>query len=60
MRRLDSYENTQSSSNDLPFGMFKDESSAGNNDGTEIVSAHMQDLYYSLYQILHLGGVTPN
>ncbi len=60
MRRLDSYENTQSSSNDLPFGMFKDESSAGNNDGTEIVSAHMQDLYYSLYQILQLAGVTPN
>ncbi len=60
MRSLNSYENTQSSSSDLPFGMFKDESSPGNNDGTEIVAAHMQDLYYSLYQILQLAGFTPN
>ena len=60
MKNIFSYAKTLSGSGDLPFGMFKDESAAGNNDGTDIVSAHMQDLYYSLYQILQLAGVNPN
>lgn len=60
MKNIFSYAKTLSGSGDLPFGMFKDESAAGNNDGTEIVAAHMQDLYYSLYQILQLAGVNPN
>lgn len=60
MRKMESYDNSVASTNDLPFGSFADESSSGANDGTSIVAAHMQDLYYSLYQILQLAGVVPN
>lgn len=60
MKNLYSYTNSQAATGDLPFGMFKNETSAGSDDGTEIVAEHMQDLYYSLYQILQLAGVSPN
>jgi len=60
MRNLYSYEKSYSSTSDLPFGAFKNESSAGAKDGTDIVAEHMQDLYYSIYQILQLAGMKPN
>lgn len=60
MKTMASYENAQSATSDLPFGAFSDESSAGSNDGTDIVACHMQDVYYALYQILQLAGQTPN
>lgn len=60
MKKLSSYNNSQAESSDLPFGNLRNESGAGNNDGTEIVAEHMQDIYYSLYQVLQLAGVSPN
>lgn len=60
MRKMESYDNSVASTNDLPFGSFSDESSSGANDGTTILASQMQDLYYSLYQILQLAGVSPN
>lgn len=60
MRKLESYENSKSPTSDLPFGNLKNESSAGSNDGTTILAEQMQDVYYSLYQILQLAGVQPN
>lgn len=60
MKTMASYENAQSATTDLPFGAFSDESSAGSDDGTQIVAAHLQDVYYALYQILQLAGVSPN
>lgn len=60
MRKLESYEKSQAASGDLPYGAFKNETSSGSNDGTEIVAEHMQDLYYSLYQVLQHSGTTPN
>ena len=60
MKNLFDYEKTQSATADLPFGAFKDESSPGQQDGTDIVAAHIQDIAYPLYQVLQLAGVTPN
>lgn len=60
MKNMYSYENSQAATGDLPFGMFSNESSAGSDDGTTIVAEHMQDLFYSLYQVLQLAGVQPN
>ena len=60
MRKLEEYEKSQSGTTDCPFGLLRNETVSGNNDGTEIVAEQMQDLYYSLYQILQLAGVQPN
>ena len=60
MKNLFDYEKTQSATVDLPFGAFKDESSPGQQDGTDIVAAHIQDIAYPLYQILQLAGIVPN
>lgn len=60
MRAMNVYENSKAATSDLPFGCFSNESNAGVNDGTEIVAEHMQDLFYSLYQVLQLAGVQPN
>ncbi|MBO4737951.1 MAG: hypothetical protein J5606_00140 [Bacteroidales bacterium] len=60
MKKLESYEQSNSGTSDLPYGSFKNESSAGSQDGTEIKAEHMQDLYYALYQILQQAGVQPN
>ena len=60
MKNLFDYEKTQSATADLPFGAFKDESSPGQQDGTDIVAAHIQDIAYPLYQILQLAGIVPN
>lgn len=60
MKNLYDYERTQSATVDLPFGNFKNESSPGQKDGTDIVAEHVQDLAYPLFQILQLAGVVPN
>ena len=60
MKTMDSYENAQGASTDLPFGAFANESSAGSNDGVNIVAEQLQDIYYALYQILQLANQTPN
>jgi hypothetical protein len=60
MKTLESYENSQEATTDLPFGAFSNETSAGSDDGTEVVAQHMQDLYYALYQVLQLAGFSPN
>ena len=60
MKNLFDYEKTQSATADLPFGAFKDESAPGQQNGTDIVAAHIQDIAYPLYQVLQLAGVTPN
>ena len=57
---MESYDNAHEATADLPFGTFANETSAGSDDGTEIVAEHMQDLFYSLYQVLQLAGVQPN
>ena len=60
MKAMSSYENAQEATSDLPYGAFSNESSAGSNDGTDIVAEHLQDLYYALYQVLQLSNQTPN
>ena len=60
MKSMSSYDNAQDATSDLPFGAFSNESSAGSDDGTNIVAEHLQDLYYALYQVLQLAGQTPN
>lgn len=60
MKRMSSYENAQAETGDLPFGAFSNETSAGSDDGTTIVAEHLQDLFYALYQVLQLAGMTPN
>ena len=60
MKRMSSYENAQAETGDLPFGAFSNETSVGSDDGTTIVAEHLQDLYYALYQVLQLAGMTPN
>ena len=60
MKKLESYEKTLSSTTDLIYGAFKNESSPSAKDGTDIVAEHMQDLYYPLYQVLQLAGIQPN
>lgn len=60
MKTMDSYEKSLASTTELPFGAFNDESSPSANDGTDIVAAQLQDLYYPLYQILQLSGQSPN
>lgn len=60
MKELQTYTNAKKATVDLPFGMFANETKAGGNDGTPIIAEHMQDLYYSLYQVLQLAGEIPN
>ena len=60
MKKMSVYENAQSETSDLPFGAFSNETSAGSDDGTNIVAEHLQDVYYPLYQVLQLAGMTPN
>ena len=60
MKTMASYDNAQDATSDLPFGAFSNESSPGSDDGTEIVAEQLQDLYYSLYQVLQLANQTPN
>ena len=60
MKKMESYDNAHEATADLPFGTFANETSAGSDDGTEIVAEHMQDLFYALYQVLQLAGVQPN
>lgn len=60
MKKMSSYAKSANPTTDLPFGAFKNESAAGANDGTDIVSEQLQDLYYSLYQVLQFAGVSPN
>ena len=60
MKTMSSYDNAQDATSDLPFGAFSNESAAGLNDGTEIVAEQLQDLYYSLYQVLQLANQSPN
>jgi len=60
LRNLYSYEKSVAATTDLLFGAFKNESSPSANDGTEIVSEHMQDLYYPLYQVLLLADLQPS
>ena len=60
MKNLFDYEKTQSATVDLPFGAFKNESAPGQQNGTDIVAEHIQDLAYPLYQVLQLAGITPD
>lgn len=60
MKNLYDYEKTQSATVDLPFGAFKNESAPGQQDGTDIVAEHIQDIVYCLYQVLQLAGVVPD
>lgn len=60
MKNLYDYEKTQSATTDLPFGALKNESSPGQQDGTDIVAEHIQDIVYCLYQVLQLAGVVPD
>lgn len=60
MRKASSYNNSQAETEDLPFGAYKNESISGAKDGTNITAEHIQDILYSLYQILQLAGQIPN
>ena len=60
MKKMSNYSLTEPESIDKPFGAFKNETSPGTKDGTQATAEHMQDLYYPLYQVLHLAGVEPN
>lgn len=60
MKNLYDYENTKAASTDLPFGAFKNESSPGQKDGTDILAEHIQDLAYPLFQVLQLAGIVPD
>ena len=60
MRKMSYYSQTESESTNKPYGAFKNETSPGTQDGTQAVAEHMQDLYYPLYQVLQLAGITPN
>ena len=60
MRKMSYYSPAETESVNKPFGAFKNETSPGTQDGTQAVAEHMQDLYYSLYQVLQLAGLEPN
>lgn len=60
MRKMSYYSPAEAESVNKPFGAFKNETSPGTQDGTQAVAEHMQDLYYSLYQVLQLAGLEPN
>lgn len=60
MRKMSYYPSTENESVNKPFGAFKNESTPGMQDGTQAIAEHMQDLYYSLYQIFQLAGLEPN
>ncbi|HSQ97217.1 MAG TPA: hypothetical protein VLL98_00685 [Rickettsiales bacterium] len=60
MKNLSDYSNTNAATTDNPYGTFKDETSTGAGDGTNIVAPHMTDPYYALYQVLQLAGEVPN
>lgn len=60
MKRQDEYARSKPATLDLPFGSFKNESQPGAKDGTDIVGEHLQDIQYSLYQVLQLAGIVPN
>lgn len=57
MKNLYDYEKTQSATVELPFGAFKNESSPGQQDGTDIVAEHIQDIAYCLFQVLQLACI---
>lgn len=60
MKNMYEYSKAIAPTVDLPFGAFKNESEQGKNDGTLILAEQKQDLYYALYSILQLAGVSPN
>lgn len=60
MKKLSTYPNTNADTTDNPNGTFKNETSVGAGDGTNIVAPHMTDPYYALYQVLQLAGEVPN
>ncbi len=60
MKNLYDYENTQPATADLPCGAFKNESTPGKKDGTDIIAEHIQDIAYPLFQVLQLAGIVPN
>ena len=60
MRKMNYYSPSEAESVNKPYGAFKNESSPGTQDGTQAVAEHMQDVYYSIYQVMQLAGITPN
>ena len=60
MRQPSYYNNSQAATTNLPFGAYKDESVPGAHDGTNIEAEHLQDILYSLFQVLQMAGITPN
>lgn len=60
MRKMNYYSPSEAESINKPYGAFKNETSPGTQDGTQAVAEHMQDIYYSIYQVLQLAGITPN
>lgn len=60
MKAMSDYPKSLVPNENTAYGTFKDETQPGAGDGTDIKAAQMQDLYYALYQVLGLAGVTPN
>ena len=60
MKEMQDYSPSVPATGNLAYGTFKNETSAGADDGTKITAEHMQDLYYAIYSILQLGGEAPN
>ena len=60
MRKLESYINALRGNENLPYGNLKNESQADANDGTPVLAEQVQDIMYSLYQVLQLAGELPN
>lgn len=60
MKKLESYLNAVKGDENLPYGNVKNESQADANDGTPVLAEQIQDIMYSLYQVLQLAGELPN
>jgi len=60
MKKLESYLNAIKGDENLPYGNVKNESQADANDGTPVLAEQIQDIMYSLYQVLQLAGELPN
>lgn len=60
MKKLESYLNAVKGNENLPYGNVKNESQADANDGTPVLAEQIQDIMYSLYQVLQLAGELPN
>lgn len=60
MKKLESYLNAVKGNENLPYGNLKNESQADANDGTPVLAEQVQDIMYSLYQVLQLAGELPN